>query len=300
MRLRTTVQSAVLAVLVLGVLAPAASAAGTETFFLGPEGMPLGSLIGTPRGGEMPNYDRGRDLEPGLLLARSDKGSLEIDETRYQLWHAEMTGRHLAGYPTLVVWSAAAGFDTTLAGVFSIYLLDCSASTVACDELASQEVTVAPDPSGTWVETEVALPVIDHVFGEGRHLGVRIVVSERSETDMMFAYGYPKYRSRLTVSPDAPLALAEAAAPPAQLPALASVERLGRVKPLSSVTVETEAEPGDIDSLTPWLATLTASTVLLVILGVVLVFTLSPHGRRERSRIGAHGVRGRNRTVIST
>jgi hypothetical protein len=72
------------------------------------------------------------------------------------------------------------------------------------------------------------------------------------------------------------------------------------VKPLSSVTVETEAEPGDIDSLTPWLATLTASTVLLVILGVVLVFTLSPHGRRERSRIGAHGVRGRNRTVIST
>lgn len=274
-------QAAVLAVLSLGVLVPVASAADTEILFLGPEGMPLGTLIGTPHGGEMPNYDRGRDLEPGLLLERSDLGLAEINETRYQHWQADMSGRHLAGYPTVVVWSAAAGFDPALRGVFSIYLLDCPESANTCTELASEEVTLQPERSGTWVETTVALPAIDHVFENGRHLGLRIVVSDLSETDMMFAYGYPKYRSRLTMSPDPPPAQAETTAePPAPSTSLASTERLERVKPLSTFTVEIEAA-GDIGSLAPWLATLTASTVLLLVLGVVLVFTLSPHGRRE-------------------
>ncbi len=289
--------AAVLAVLSLGVLIPIASAADTETFFLGPEGVPRGSLIGTPHGGEMPNYDRGRDLEPGLLLTRSDKGLLETDETRYQHWQAEMTGRHLIGYPSLVMWSAAAGFEPEMTGVFTIYLLDCPEAAVGCIELTNKTVTVLPGASAGWAETGVVLPAIDHVFAERRYLGVRIVVSESSETDMMFAYGYPKYRSRLMISPDAPLVLAEVSAPAAQPPAQASVERLERVKPPPPVTVEVEVA-GDIDSLAPWLATLTASTVLLVIIGVALVFTLSPRGRRERSRFGSHGARGRNTTVI--
>ena len=286
MRFRTPVQAAVLAVLSLGVLIPVAAAAATETFFLGPEGVPLGSLIGTPHGGEMPNYDRGRDLEPGLLLMRSEKGLLETDETRYQHWQAEMTGHHLTGYPSIVVWSAAAGFEREMTGVFTIYLLDCPASAIACTELTSEKVTVLPGASAGWAETGVVLPAIDHVFADGRHLGVRIVVSESSETDMMFAYGYPMYRSRLMISPDAPLVLAEAVAPTSQSRVLASEERLERMKPLSPVTVEVEVA-GDIGSLAPWLATLTASTVLLVILGLVLVFTLTPRGRRERSRFGS-------------
>lgn len=300
MRFRTTVQAAVLAVLSLGVLIPIASAADTETLFLGPEGVPLGSLIGTPAGGEMPNFDRGRDLDPGLLLLRSEKGPLETDEARYQHWQASMTGRRLSGYPTLVIWSAAAGFEPEMSGVFTIFLLDCPASASGCTELTSQEVTVGPSSSQEWTETEVALPAIDHSFAGGRYLGVRIVVSEESESDLMFAYGYPKFRSRLTLSAEAPPAMLEATAAPLTQQAPASLETLARVKPpASTVTVEAETA-GDIGSLTPWLATLTASTVILVILGVVLVFTLTPHGRRERSRLGSHGSRGRKRTVISS
>jgi hypothetical protein len=300
MRFRTTVQAAVLAVLSLGVLIPIASAADTDTFFLGPEGAPLGSLIGTPAGGEMPNFDRGRDLEPGLLLSRSEKGLLEIDEARYQHWQASMTGRRLSGYPTLVIWNAAAGFEAGMTGIFSIFLLDCPESAVGCIELTSQEVTVGPDSSGDWTETVVAMPAIGKSFANGRYLGVRIVVSEESESDLMFAYGYPKFRSRMTLSAEAPPALVEATAAPIAPAAPASLETLARVKPPPpTVAVEVETA-GDIGSLTPWLATLTASTVLLVILGVALVFTLTPHGRRERSRFGSHGSRGRNRTVISS
>jgi len=302
MRFKTTVQAAVLAALSLGVLIPVASAADIETLFLGPDGIPVGSLIGTPAGGEMPNYDRGRDLDPGLLLATSELGPEETDETRYQHWQALMTGRRLAGYPTLVVWNAAAGFEPEMTGIFSIYLLDCLKSAVACTELTSQEVRVGPDSSGTWVETVVHLPAIDHVFAHDRFLGVRIVVSERSESDIMFAYGYPKYRSRLTLSPDAPAALAEETASLSQLSPPATWNRpLERMKPQSTVIAEVAGEgAGGIDSLTPWLATLTVSTVLLVLLGVGLVFTLTPHGRRERSKNGSHGSRGGNRAVISS
>lgn len=298
MRCRAAVQAVIVAVLWLGVLAPVASADDTETFFLGPEGVPVGTLIGTPHGGQMPNYDRGRDLEPGLFLERSDRGLLEIDETRYQHWHAEMTGRHLVGYPTFVVWSAAADFGPDLDGAFSVYLLDCPASAVACTELASQEVTTGPGVSDAWTETTVSLPEIDHVFTEGRHLGIRIVVSETSETDMMFAYGYPKFRSRLIISSQPPVAVAEVAlaAPPVTL---ASIGRLDVVKRFSPLLAPADS-PGELDSLTPWLATLTASTVILVMLGVVLVFTLSPHGRRERSRSGPRASQSRNRTVVSS
>ena len=297
MRWRAAVQAVVIAVLWLGVLAPAASADDTETFILGPDGVPVGSLIGTPRGGQMPNYDRGRDLEPGLFLERSDLGLRESDENRYQQWQSEMTGRHLAGYPTFIVWSASAGFEPGLTGAFTVYLLDCPVFAANCDELASQEVIVPPSGSGEWTENTVSLPQIDHAFADGRHLGIRVVVSETSDTDMMFAYGFPKYRSRLIVSAEPPVAasVASAATPPTTL---ASLDRLGVVKPMS--VLMSQEGPADINSLTPWLATLTGSTVILVVLGVVLVFTLSPHGRRERSRPGSHAARGGRRTVVSS
>ena len=290
-------QAVAIAVLWLGVLAPAASADDTETFFLGPDGVPIGSLIGTPHGGQMPNYDRGRDLEPGLFLEKSDRGLLETEETRFQHWQADMTGRHLAGYPTFVAWSASAGFEPGHTGIFSVYLLDCPESALDCTELASQEVVVPPSDSAGWTETTVSLPEIDHVFAEGRHLGIRIVVASNSGTDMMFAYGFPKFRSRLIVSTEPPVLTTEASlvSPPTTL---ASIDRLERVKPLS-VLVPLRG-PADIDSLTPWLATLTGSTVILVILGVILVFTLSPHGRRERSKRGARQPRGGPRTIVSS
>lgn len=290
-------QSVMIAVLWLGVLAPAASADDTETFFLGPEGVPVGSLIGTPHGGQMPNYDRGRDLEPGLFLEKSDRGLLESEETRYQHWQAEMTGRRLAGHPTFVVWTASAAFEPGLTGAFSVYLLDCSETAVDCTELAGQEVVVPPADSGGWTEITVALPQIDHVFAEGRHLGIRIVVSEGSGTDMMFAYGFPKYRSRLIVSAEPLVVTTEASVAPPPI-TRAPLDRLGLVKPLSILRLQ--EGPADINSLTPWLATLTGSTVILVVLGVVLVFTLSPHGRRERSRTGSPLPHSGTRTVISS
>jgi len=297
MRWKAAVQAVMIAVLWLGVLAPAASADDTETFFLGPDGVPVGSLIGTPHGGQMPNYDRGRDLEPGLFLEKSDRGLLETEETRYQHWQAEMTGRHLAGYPTFVIWSASAAFEPGLTGAFSVYLLDCPETAVECTELGGQEVFVQPTDSGGWTETTVSLPPIDHAFADGRHLGIRIVVADDSGTDMMFAYGFPKYRSRLVVSAEPLVVTPQASLTPPPI-TLAPVDRLGLVKPLS--VLRFQEGPADINSLTPWLATLTGSTVILVVLGVVLVFTLSPHGRREKSRAGSRPAHSRSRTVVSS
>ena len=64
----------VLIALTLVLLAPGAALAEQENYYLGPDGVPHAQLMFNPLGGEMPNYDRGRDVEPELLLQRSSRG----------------------------------------------------------------------------------------------------------------------------------------------------------------------------------------------------------------------------------
>ena len=89
----------VLVALTLVLLAPGVALAEQENYYLGPDGVPRAQLMFNPLGGEMPNYDRGRDVEPGLLLQRSSRGLEEDDATRFQHWQIETSGQHLTGYP---------------------------------------------------------------------------------------------------------------------------------------------------------------------------------------------------------
>ena len=272
--------------MVLVAFAPAALA-DSETHFLGPDGVPNATLIGTPDGGEMPNYDLGRDLEPGILLLRSDNGASETDAARFQQWHTGMGGRSLAGFPSLVIWAAGAGFGTGATGVFTVYLLDCPGDNADCSELGSATATF--ETASDWVELEVGLPEVEHLFPAGRNLAVRLVVSDRSEIDLMFAYGYPKYRSRLVIDDEAPAALAVASIYPGLPDAARLVPEIN-----SAVTLQVESADSESASARPeggftsWLATTAISTLALAVLGLGLVATLSP-GRKR----GRHNTRGR-------
>ena len=206
----------VLIALTLVLLAPGVALAEQENYYLGPDGVPRAQLMFNPLGGEMPNYDRGRDVEPGLLLQRSSRGLEEDDAARFQHWQIETSGQRLTGYPSMVVWSAADMFEAGRQGVFTVYLLDCDTTGSDCDNLGSKVATVDSGTGATWIETTLDFPALDHQFGEGRHLGVRIVVSSASETDMIFAYGYASQRSRLTIHSEQPARAVEttvAAAP---------------------------------------------------------------------------------------
>lgn len=279
----------VLVVLTLVLLAPGVALAEQENYYLGPDGIPHAQLMFNPLGGEMPNYDRGRDVEPGLLLQRSSRGLEEDDEARFQHWQIEVSRQRLTGYPSMVVWSAADMFEAGRQGVFTVYLLDCDTTGSDCENLGSKAATIDSGTGAMWIETTVDFPALDHQFGEGRHLGVRIVVSSASETDMMFAYGYASQRSRLTIHSEQPVRAVEttvAAAPVTGGAAdFAAVPPAVSVAPTDPVVVDAAVATA---SFWPWLTTLVASTVGLVAVGGLLLASLTKSGRHERHQDGEH------------
>jgi hypothetical protein len=277
----------------LVILAPVlASAAEQETYYLGPDGIPHGELLLNPRSGELPNYDKGRDVEPGLLLERSDLDLDELDETRFQHWEVEAGGERISGFPSLVIWGAAARFEAGKTGSFTAFILDCNAAATSCDEIGSAEATIDSGRGETWVEAVIDFPEVDHRFGEHRYLGVRVVVSADSETDMMFAYGNTSQRSRLTIYPEPPVRAEEAVVAPVETIATPPVPAVEDVvvavaPPAETNPPTTETSAGE-ESVWPWLTTLVLSTAGLVAVGATLMSSLTKPGRHERLPSGEH------------
>ncbi|HEU5111697.1 MAG TPA: hypothetical protein VFU96_00170 [Acidimicrobiia bacterium] len=277
-----SVKWGVLVALIVVFLAPGVALAEQENYYLGPDGVPRAQLMLNPLGGEMPNYDRGRDVEPGLLLQRSTRGLAEDDAARFQHWQIDVSEQRLTGFPSMVVWSAADMFEAEKQGVFTVYLLDCDTKGVSCENLGSKAATVDTGAGGTWVETIVDFPALDHRFAEGRHLGVRIVVSSASEADLIFAYGYAAQRSRLTLHAEQPIRTLESTV--TQTPLTAGAADFGAMvaataaTPEAPVAVAPAAEPG---SFWPWLLTLVISTIGLVSVGALLLPSLTKPGRHE-------------------
>jgi len=279
-----------LVAMVLALFVPVASAAEQKTFYLGPDDLPIASLVNSPRGGEMPNFDLGRDTQPGLLLQRSVGVLDEDDETRFQQWQVAISDERLVGYPSVVIWSAPADFDPEMGGEFSVKLLDCSQRGDACAVLSEADVTIERGAGADWVESNVALDEIDHEFGNSRSLAIRVVVSETSESDMMFAYGYPKHRSRLTISTEPPTGDLEVAALAAPAPFADAASDVERTRRLLSPPVSASASTGPGESISQWVVPLGLSTVLLTALGSVLVSRLVRPGRHEQRFVTRRGV----------
>lgn len=295
MRLPRNLALAVLAATAILLPMLPAAAADIETFFFSPDGAPRAPMIMTPRGGDLPNLDLGRDIEPGLLLRRSDLGAAESDPARFQEWSLDFAGERLVGFPRMVLWSAAPHFEADHLGSYTAYLLDCPATTTGCQELGEATAVVA---TGTdWSESTLYFPEQDVAFAAGHSLVVRVVVDPGSETDLMFAYGYPKYRSRLVVSDEAPAELMEAAAAAAHPQSPPPVDgRRGR-SAVAEVTSSMATPPPS--ATTPgaefqgWLATMAITTIGLVLLGAGFTVTLVP--RRGRHALGAIRSAGRRR-----
>ena len=296
---RARVTWGVLVALALVLLTPGIALAEQENYYLGPDGVPQAQLMMNPLGGEMPNFDRGRDVEPGLLLERTSLGLAEDDPTRHQQWLMDFTGQRLVGFPSMVVWSAADGFEPGVHGVFTLYVLDCDGSGADCRRLASRSASVDVGPGGEWVETIVQLSELDHTFGEGRHLAIRIVVPSASETDMMFAYGYAAHRSRLTIHSERPEAEVEMAAVLAPAPVdFSATPPASSAEPAPTVVEATPVVQETAVSVWPWLITLALSTAGLVAVGSLLISTLGTTGRHRRQDVVVTEVMRRDRVGV--
>lgn len=281
MRILTAVRGMLIALILALFLSPVASAASQETLYLGPDGFPIGSLVTSPRGGEMPNFDLGRDTQPGLRLERSALGLAEVEETRFQQWQVEMSGEHVFGYPSVVIWSAPADFVRGAEGVFSVFILDCSQSGGTCAELGAAEVTVDYE-GGAWAESSIDLPEIDHRFEQGRYLALRIVVSDRSDSDLMLAYGYPKQRSRFTISAEPPVLLAETTVRFEPESPADTTMNLERMRQLTSMQTFPGGDPDGGGTVWLWAVPLALSTLVLIGLGAFLLSGLTKPGKHER------------------
>ncbi len=263
-----------LALLAMTAALPAFAAEPPDTFYLGADGFPQGSLATAVHGGEMPNFDPGRDIHPGLLLRRTDRGLNEADDAGYQHWQIDMKEKAVGGYPTVVIWASTANFDPGRSGLFDVYLLDCPSFGQRCDELGKQRISVDRGAATDWVATSTTFPAIEHQFGPDRFLALRIVVPAESETDMMFAFGFPHQRSRLTFSQSPPVSTTVAA-----VPSPTSAGMGGRPGPFMSTVVELESgalTPTSTPAagVAPWLVTMVVTTGLLALFSLAMLTKL--------------------------
>jgi hypothetical protein len=208
-------------------------------------------------------------------------GLAEVEETRFQQWQIEMSGEQVLGYPSVVIWSAPADFIRGAEGVFSVFILDCSQSGGPCAELGAAEVTVDYE-GGAWAESSIDFPEIDHRFEQGRYLALRIVVSDRSDSDLMLAYGYPKQRSRLTISGEPPVLLAETTVRFESESPADTTMNLERMRQLTSLQSFLGGDPDDRGTVWLWAVPLALSTLVLIGLGAFLLSGLTKPGKHER------------------
>ena len=152
------------------------------------------------------NVDPGRDADPGILISKGGADVSESDATMFQVWSVYADGVHLDGNATLTLFSAVKDFDTMEAGSITAYLVDCDSSGGGCIEIASATVARADwdaGDTGTWIEDSFDFGDVDYTLGQGRHLGVKIIVDGAAGDDMWVAVDSVATPSRLVWEGDA-------------------------------------------------------------------------------------------------
>ncbi len=183
-----------------------AAVAAAESLYLAGTGVPEASLsVQPPSAGTLPNYDPGRDDSPGLILKKTDEGANEADPTKYQIWVAPSAGAVLDGKVSFTFWSAMKDFDESKKGEVEAYLLECAPSGSDCTTIDSGSVLRGQWSAGSsaWVSRTIQFGSVSHAVPAGRSLAVKVVVGDRSDDDVWFAYGVANYPSLLTVTPAA-------------------------------------------------------------------------------------------------
>ncbi|MFQ5967205.1 MAG: hypothetical protein ACE5MI_06295 [Acidimicrobiia bacterium] len=175
-----------------------------DTYYLKGDGVPQATLSTTaPTATVLPNYDPGRDSDPGLLLKKSSLGLAETDPTKYQLWGTAPGAVTVDGPANLVFWSAMKDFEDDKEATVAAALLDCVTPGVSCVTVATGTVTADPWSGGssTWVEHTLDFGTVSYTVAAGRVLAVKVVVDDTpADDDMWFAYDTVDYQSRLNIN----------------------------------------------------------------------------------------------------
>ena len=103
----------------------------------------------------------------------------------------------LDGDIRLILWSGTRDFQESQWGNVTAYLRDCEGAT--CQDIASTTLVLADwqDGATSWVDRTLVFSDISYTGIPNHYLELKVLVSDNSSTDMMFAYDTADYPSRL-------------------------------------------------------------------------------------------------------
>ncbi|MEX1093741.1 MAG: hypothetical protein WEF28_11365 [Acidimicrobiia bacterium] len=199
---------------VLGL--PVADGSTASVLYLKSPGVPTAALSASaPTAGSLPNYDPGRDDEPGLLLAKGDNGWQEHDHVKHQLWVAPAGAMSIDGGVSIEFWSAMKDMDDDKKGVIGAYLLECNPAGNNCALIGQGSSQKNPwSNSGSWVRRVIDFGHIDHDIPSGRALALKITVGNNSDDDMWLAYDTTSFPSALVINGSTTTTTTTTTAPP--------------------------------------------------------------------------------------
>lgn len=187
--------------------ASANSSVLNDTYYLddidGLADKPVGYLKATvPTDSALIDYNESGG-DDGLEIEKGGSGHNEADSAKYQTWLVDANNETLSGAVELDIWSALKGFLTDKGARIDAYLIDSdftgtNITVIASDSIQRSDWDVTD--SATWVQDTFDFGNVDHTFGAGRHLGIKLIVHSSSEDDMMFAYDTTAFDARLTVA----------------------------------------------------------------------------------------------------
>ena len=199
---RTTALAMAFGLLTMHLLIVSTGAqAAASTLYLRGDGVTQATMDATvPTSPTLPNYDPGRNADPGLTLNKGT-GLATTDPTYYQTWVAPSMGADLSGQATLTLWSVVNNYDLFKRGVIEAGLYECDPDGSDCSLIASGSVDREPwNPSGDWTEDTVDFGNVTHTVPSCRALAVKLVVVDPSDDKMWFAYDTVAYPSRLDLT----------------------------------------------------------------------------------------------------
>lgn len=190
--------------------------AGTEnvTYYLKGTALPVAGMSTTPVSGPLDDFNAlGDDDKPGRTLDDTDKGIAETNKDHYQQWEVPADALTIDGPSTLVIWIAAKDFDPAHTVSAQIFLLDCPGN--PCTQLATATQGYFTPGSG-FAKLVMTFPPVEHTFGAGRRLAVRIVYPKPKgdAARIWLAYAASSYPASLTITiPGSPATTSTTPAP---------------------------------------------------------------------------------------
>ena len=138
------------------------------------------------------NYDTDRDSDRGLLVRKSNKGLLETNSRKFQVWRTAPLAADLTIKEDSFIefWSATKDFRTGRSGEISFFIRDRDPSTGLYVEIASGTV-FDPDWQGgaaDFVKKSLTIATPEYVLPVGHELELKVTVDEKSHDHMLLAY----------------------------------------------------------------------------------------------------------------